>query len=209
MWPTKFASHYEYIEAAQIFDSLVQKTTRNVTLFQQTECYYSDIIDDNTYMFKESYRNDIFDSSEIKLGGEYYPDGCKPLFSTAIIVPYRQREKQLKAFLTYIHNYLRKQKIHYRIFVIEQFDGKPFNRAKLFNIGSVYATRYDFPCFILHDVDLLPMRLGHLYACSKRPRHMCSALDKFRFNLPYTGLFGGAVAIENRDFFRINGMPKI
>lgn len=139
----------------------------------------------------------------------YIPERCKPLFSTAIIVPYRQREKQLQAFLIYMHNYLRKQNINYRIFVIEQFDAKPFNRAKLFNIGSVYGYRFDYPCLILHDVDLMPMRLGHLYACSQQPRHMCSALDKFRFHLPYRGLFGGAVAIQSSDYVRINGMSNM
>ncbi|XP_037034149.1 beta-1,4-galactosyltransferase 1 isoform X2 [Bradysia coprophila] len=209
LWPTRFASHYEYLTSDQIFDNLVQRTTRNVTLSQQMECDYSDIIMDNTYMYKTSYQSEIFDSSEIQLGGVYQPERCKPLFSTAIIVPYRQREKQLQAFLIYMHNYLRKQNINYRIFVVEQFDAKPFNRAKLFNIGSVYATRYDYPCFIFHDVDLMPMRLGHIYACSKQPRHMCSALDKFRFHLPYTGLFGGAVAVQNTDFVKINGMSNM
>lgn len=73
LWPTRFASHYEYITSDQIFDSLLQKTTRNVTLSQQMECDYSFIIKDNSYMYKQTYQNDIFDSSEIKLGGEYVP----------------------------------------------------------------------------------------------------------------------------------------
>lgn len=73
LWPTRFASHYEYITSDQIFDSLLQKTTKNVTLSQQMECEYSDIIMDNTYMYKKTYQNEIFDSTEIKLGGVYYP----------------------------------------------------------------------------------------------------------------------------------------
>lgn len=73
VWPTRFASHYEYLTSDQIFDSLLQKTTKNVTLSQQMQCDYGDIIKDNTYMFKESYQNDIFDSSEIQLGGVYHP----------------------------------------------------------------------------------------------------------------------------------------
>lgn len=161
-------------------------------------------------LFRQAYKQQLIDKIPTTNNKTFLiSERCKPLFSTAIIVPYRQREKQLQTFLTYMHNYLRKQNINYRIFVIEQFDAKPFNRAKLFNIGSIYATKYDYPCLILHDVDLMPMRLGHIYACSKQPRHMCSALDKFRFNLPYRGLFGGAVAVQSRDFVRINGMSNM
>lgn len=70
------------------------------------------------------------------LSGEYWPEDCNPSFSTAIIVPYRNRPKQLQTFLAYFHNYLRKQHIHYRIYIVEQADNKEFNRAKLFNIGA-------------------------------------------------------------------------
>lgn len=160
-------------------------------------------------MLTPEYREKLIDPSDIHPGGEYFPTDCSPSFSTAIIVVYRARETQLHKFLIYMHNYLRKQRIHYRIFIIEQNDSKPFNRAKLFNIGFEYATKADFPCVVMHDVDLMPMRLGHLYACSKKPRHMCSSLDEFRFNLPYRGLFGGAVAMEATTFSRINGYSNL
>lgn len=38
---------------------------------------------------------------------------------------------------------------------------------------------------------------------------MSSSLDKFRFTLPYYGLFGGAVAIESDTFVHINGMSNM
>jgi N-terminal domain of galactosyltransferase len=62
---------------------------------------------------------------------------------------------------------------------------------------------------VLHDVDLMPIRLGQLYACSVRPRHMCSSLDQFRYHLPYYGLFGGVVAIDSSTFQFINGMSNL
>lgn len=210
IWPNRYASHYPYIDTDEIYDELVEKTTQNVTeqLVGKLSCDYSDIITKNQFMYREPYISTLLDGIDIRLGGEWMPSNCAPKFSTAIIVVYRQREKQLNAFLTYMHNFLRKQLIHYRIFVIEQHDQKPFNRAKLFNIGSIYASRLDFPCVILHDVDLMPMNLGNLYACTKRPRHMCSSLDKFRFNLLYYGLFGGVVSIETKVFQFINGMSN-
>lgn len=73
LWPSRFASHYEYLTADEIFNSLIQRTTKNVTMSQQMECDYSDIIMDNTYMYKTSYQSEIFDSTEIQLGGVYQP----------------------------------------------------------------------------------------------------------------------------------------
>lgn len=211
VWPYRYAPHYPYIASKDIYNHLVPRLTPNQTLQSSdvTDCEYRVLIAENQYLYREPYISTLLDGSDIKLGGEYSPTKCAPKFSVAIIVVYRQREKQLKAFLTYIHNFLRKQQIHYRIFVIEQCDQKPFNRATLFNIGSLYASRYDYPCLILHDVDLMPMNLGNMYACAKEPRHMCSSLDKFRFNLPYDGLFGGVVSIETDLFQLANGMSNM
>lgn len=83
--------------------------------------------------------------------GEYWPEECNPSFSTAVIVPYRNRARHLKLFLDYIHNYLRKQNIHYKIFVVEQADEKDFNRAKLFNIGAKVICRRHFRCRFLNN----------------------------------------------------------
>lgn len=211
VWPDRYAPHYPYIAVDEMYHEMVEKTTQNIT--QQSagvmNCDYSDVISENQYMYREPYISTLIDGDDIRLGGEWWPTTCAPKFSTAVLVVYRNREKQLSAFLTYIHNFLRKQMIHYRIFVIEQSDQKPFNRAMLFNIGSVYASQLNFPCLILHDVDLMPMNLGNLYVCTRRSRHMCAALDKFRFNLLYYGLFGGAVSIETRVFEFINGMSNM
>lgn len=211
VWPDRYATHYSYIPKEEIYEALIEKTSTNISkdFNGKFGCEYSELIRENKYLYKKPYTETLIDGNDIRIGGEYIPLNCAPKFSTAIIVPYRNREKQLEHFLIYIHNFLRKQQIHYRIFVIEQYDQKPFNRAMLFNIGSVYASLHDFPCIILHDVDLMPMQLGNIYACSRRPRHMCASLDKFRYNLLYHGLFGGAVAIETRVFQFINGMSNM
>lgn len=212
--PHRYAAWYNYIKRHEILDNLLEQTVNNSTLIQKSAkytnriCDYAPIINENSYLYKKPYITAIIDPGEIKLGGEYAPDHCKPLYSAAIIIPYRKREEQLKMFITYMHNFLRKQNIHYRIFIVQQDDEKPFNRAKLFNIGAVTALKYGFPCLILHDVDLMPMRVGNIYACTKQPRHMCSSLDIFRFNLPYNGLFGGASAVDADTFKLVNGMSN-
>ncbi|EDW98357.1 beta-1,4-galactosyltransferase 3 [Drosophila yakuba] len=208
--PFRFASHYDYIEESKIEEALVPQVTRNVSLQEAFECTYSEIIAENRFVYHLAhYHGAVQRGAEIRPGGEFRPEGCQARYSTAIIVPYRQREEQLHAFLTYMHNYLPQQLIHYRIFLVEQFDHKPFNRAMLFNIGAQVAAEYGFPCLILHDVDLLPLNSGQMYACSERPRHMCSALDHWRFRLPYRGLFGGVVAINTVQYQQINGMSNL
>lgn len=153
--------------------------------------------------------NQLSDPSDIQLGGEYIPSNCSPVFSTAIIVPYRQRIDQLNTFLIYIHNFLRQQQINYRIFLVEQFDDKPFNRAKLLNVGAVYAIQNKFPCMVFHDIDLYPINLGNLYAWTVLPRHMSVQIDKFYFNLIYEDYFGGSISMQTDAFLSINGMSNM
>lgn len=71
------------------------------------------------------------------------------------------------------------------------------------------AMSMNFTCLILHDVDLIPINSGNIYACSKSPRHMSSSIDVFRYNLPYNSLFGGAVAILSEHLVKINGLSNI
>lgn len=143
------------------------------------------------------------------LGGEFKPSECRSRFRTAIIIPYRDRLEQLKVFLNYMHNFLQHQRISYRIFIIEQNNTLPFNRAKLMNYGAQLAMNMNYSCLILHDVDLLPLNSGNIYACSKKPRHMSSSIDIFRYNLPYDTLFGGVVAILDEHLKKINGLSNL
>lgn len=108
-----------------------------------------------------------------------------------------------------MHPILQRMEIAYRIFVIEQEDSSPFNRAKLFNIGFNEATtRYahdKYTCFVFHDVDLLLENELNDYACLDSPRYMCPAIDiwGYRSFSPYS--FGGVVGIKEKDFRAVNG----
>ncbi|XP_034487287.1 beta-1,4-galactosyltransferase 2 isoform X1 [Drosophila innubila] len=209
--PHRFALRYDYIDRKHMEESLLAETTTNVSRTQLSadDCSYKEVIDGSSFVYDAFHREKIHRGEEIRLGGEYQPEECRARYSTAVIVPYRDRQEQLAAFLSYMHNYLRQQLIHYRIFVVEQSDRKPFNRAMLFNIGAKIAASYGYPCLILHDVDLMPLNSGQIYACSALPRHMSSALDSWRFHLPYRTLFGGVVAISTAQFNMINGMSNL
>lgn len=107
-----------------------------------------------------------------------------------------------------MHSFLQKQNLIYKFFIVNQSDNLPFNRAKMMNFGAKVAMDEGYPCLILHDVDLIPLSSGNIYGCAKKPRHMSSSLDTFRFNLPYLTLFGGAVAISSKQYKKINGMSN-
>ena len=101
-------------------------------------------------------------------------DSRQNLPLVAIVVPYRARETQLEIFLTYMHSFLQKQKINYTITVVEQLSESNFNRAKLLNVGYLHIVKKvpECPCFIFHDVDLIPLDDRNSYVCLDAPRHM-------------------------------------
>jgi len=119
-----------------------------------------------------------------------------------IVVPYRDRQSHLDEFLPYMQNTLNGQDIEYHILVVEQEDGKSFNRAKLLNVGYDYAkTDYDYYCF--HDVDMLPLDSDYEYC--ETPTHLAAAAEQFNWALPYPQYFGGVTIFNNESFALING----
>lgn len=203
--PDRHAKIYSYISddniLSKIISNYVQTSTDNLQ-----NCEYKQMLESAFEIFDI---NDLFkhDYNNIIAGGEYTPD-CLPKFSTAVIVCYRNRTQQLDAFIRYMHSYLPKQNIHYRIFIAEQNDSAPFNRALMLNYGSMIAMKYNFSCLILHDVDLLPLNSGNIYACTQQPRHMSCSIDIMRFNLPYYEIVGGVLAIQSEQYKLINGMSN-
>ena len=57
---------------------------------------------------------------ELTSGGRWRPSWCVARHRVAILVPYRNRERDLLSLLKVLHGVLRRQLIDYTIFVIEQ-----------------------------------------------------------------------------------------
>ena len=134
-------------------------------------------------------------------GGESKPANCSSNHQVVVIVPYRERPTQLAVFLRNLHPMLIKQQLHYRIYLVNQTDSNTFNRAMLMNVGFVEAMKdHNWTCAIFHDVDLLPEDDRNLYSCPEQPRHLSVAVDKFKYRLPYKGIFGGATAVRVDQF---------
>jgi beta-1,4-galactosyltransferase 3 len=145
----------------------------------------------------------------LEKGGHGQPLDCKARHKVAVIVPYRDRNEQLRVLLHNLHSFLRKQQIDYAIFVVEQISNQTFNRAKLMNVGFVESLKlYNWQCFVFHDVDLLPEDDRNLYTCPEQPRHMSVLGDQFKYQLPYSSLFGGISALTRQQLEKINGFSN-
>jgi hypothetical protein len=121
-----------------------------------------------------------------------------------IIVPYRDREEQLKRFLSHMKEYIKD--IDYEIFIVEQADDKPFNRGKLLNAGYKYALDKGCDYFVFHDVDMLPEDVDYSY--SDKPLHLATHLQEHDYETTFFDYFGGVTMFTKEDFKTINGFSN-
>lgn len=128
---------------------------------------------------------------------------------TLIIVPYRNRSEHKRIFLENFKD------THHIVFV-EQEQGTPFNRAKLFNIGYDYFVKvqrlqdyYDY--LIFHDVDLIPEFDYKEYYCNyvgnNQAIHYSTYVSQFDYK-EKTGVFGGVSGVPIWIFEDINGFSN-
>lgn len=119
-----------------------------------------------------------------------------------VVVPYRDRESHLSQFIPHMTQTMSEQSNDYTILIVEQEKGKPFNRAKLLNIGFDYTKgKYDY--YVFHDIDMLPVESDYGY-CGN-PTHLAAKTEQFGWKLPYEQYFGGVTLFDKESFIKING----
>lgn len=113
-----FCGSYNYTHISREFvpNELYKQINPKLALSKtKPECDYKSILDSrktiNNWEVPSKY--DDFSVSGL-VNGSFVPVQCNPLLSIAVIVTYRNRQKQLDVFLPYMHNFLRKQNIHYK-----------------------------------------------------------------------------------------------
>lgn len=127
------------------------------------------------------------------------------MYDVVVLVPYRDREKQLEEFYSnfWKKNSLLFEKKKFKLVIIEQCSGKPFNRGKLLNVGfDLFAdkTRH----FITHDVDTFPTEekcINEIYIDN----------SKFEINRiwsPHEASLGGICKFTSEAVKKINGFPN-
>ncbi|XP_037803835.1 beta-1,4-N-acetylgalactosaminyltransferase bre-4-like [Penaeus monodon] len=122
--------------------------------------------------------------TNVRLGGRWWPKHCSPIWSVAIIVPYRDRESMMGPFLNNIHPILQRQLVNYTIYIVEQIPGKRFNKAKVFNVGFALALKYGpHDCYAFQDIDCLSEDDHNFYYCADQPRHLGSSVSRFNYTV--------------------------
>jgi hypothetical protein len=118
-----------------------------------------------------------------------------------IVVAYRNREQHLAEFIPHMRNYLKNAEI----LIVEQAQGKDFNRGKLFNIGFSHTHGlYNNYCF--HDVDMLPIHADYSY--SPNVTHLAVEVEQFGWKLLHERYFGGVTLFSTECFREINGFSN-
>lgn len=98
-----------------------------------------------------------------------------------LIVPYRDRAEHLKTFVNRLS--------HHDIVVVEQVDNKPFNRARLINIGFLEMHP---DVFVANDVDMIGTYPA--YVPLKGINQLCKS------TIQQHGYLGGATMYEAAHF---------
>lgn len=124
-----------------------------------------------------------------------------------VIVPYRDRPKQLREFIRDLSGFLmyRNARLDYEVIVVNQKDIKKFNRGKLLNIGFIEAEKRGCDYVIFHDVDMIPTEGS--YKFRDYPVQLANTFE-FREDFKRTitkDYFGGVTLFPVKDFRKING----
>jgi len=120
-----------------------------------------------------------------------------------IIIPYRDRFEHLQSFKKVIIPYLNERGIDFELIVIEQDDGKAFNRGKLLNVGFIYAKKSKCDYVVFHDVDMIPEDVDYTY--SEVPIQMATTFIGETNRIVFDEYFGGVTMFPVDMFEHING----
>lgn len=124
------------------------------------------------------------------------------IMKTILIIPFRNREKHLNYFL---NNSLPRLNIvipNLQVIIVEQTEGKRFNRGATINIGYDYYKNDDY-FYITHDVDVNPINDDAV-----------SFYERVVKDGEFLGIYsdgetlGGVVKFTGSTFNKINGFPN-
>lgn len=122
--------------------------------------------------------------------------------STILIIPYRDREEHLKYFNKKVIPLLKKYIPDIKIIVVEQSEGKSFNRGKLLNVGILEYANSTISHIILHDVDTIPTEKLIKEVYTQREG------DIIRIYTAHDESLGGIIKCSKDCLIKINGFPN-
>lgn len=107
-----------------------------------------------------------------------------------IIVPYRDRSDQLAQFIPHMRAYMPDA----RILIVEQAEGKEWNREKLFNVA---VREYPDDFYIFHDIDMLPIEVD--YASNPGVTQLAGSKIQLK------GYLGGVTMFDHDTYVKAGG----
>ena len=119
-----------------------------------------------------------------------------------IIIPYRNRQKHLDYFLEHSAPLLKNSVDNLQIIIVEQNEGKIFNRGILLNIGFHYFGDLD-AFYITQDVDINPIHKDTIEQYKKDVSG-----NFLRIFSSQCGTLGGIIKFKGSTFQKVNGFPN-
>lgn len=121
------------------------------------------------------------------------------MYENIILIPYRNREAHLDYFINNAWKLIKNNVNNPRLVIIEQEEGKLFNRGKLLNVGfKEYSDKTKF--FITHDVDTIPNNTAiEIYNSTSDITSIC---------VPHNCSLGCISKLSNKTIKNINGFPN-
>lgn len=125
-------------------------------------------------------------------------------FNYIILIPYRNRSAHLEAFIAKVVPIFQKVLKSFKVVVVEQAEGKLFNRGALLNIGyQEYKAEGEW--FFNHDVDVYPNE-----ACVEKYylNQAHTILGFYGIITPPCDTLGTVIKFPGTDFSKCNGYPN-
>jgi len=127
------------------------------------------------------------------------------MYKNIIIVPYRNRKVHLDIFIRDAIPLFEKYLQPFKVVVVEQDEGKLFNRGFMLNIGF-NEYKYKSEYFFTHDVDIIPKECCVKDIFKKEPTIKNNTIMGILTSDCNT--LGGIIKFDTETFIKANGFPN-
>ena len=123
------------------------------------------------------------------------------MYENIIIIPFRNRDEHLEYYIKNAVPLIQEYLPNSKVVVVEQNEGKLFNRGALLNVAfKEYKNNTKY--FFTHDVDVIPNSEIVKSIYTKEDINM------FRIKCPHNTSLGCIIKVDHDTIFNINGFPN-
>jgi hypothetical protein len=123
------------------------------------------------------------------------------MFENIILIPYRNRKEHFDYFIKNSWPLIKDNLLNTKLVVIEQEEGKLFNRGKILNVGfKEFLDKTNY--FITHDVDINPK------TNAVKTYYSNVEYDVIRIYCSHNASLGGICKLSRESVYKTNGLPN-